>query len=211
MNLISEFSQLIFPIRCFGCNAIGLSICSKCRSEWHPHYYLTHVSSMKVHSAIPYSGTAQKILLAAKENGIKAADQLIIDSIIHVLHTRDLKSRHISLVPIPSSPTVKRRRGRSFMVDIAEQVAQQGFMSVSDCLHIIRPVKDQSGLHAGERVKNMEGALALKPGRIPLADLILLDDVVTTGATLREAARALTAAGCHVIGSVTACVAQPLR
>jgi len=97
------------------------------------------------------------------------------------------------------------------MVDIAEQVAQQSSMSVSDCLHIVRPVKDQSGLHAGERVKNMEGALAIKPGRIPLADLILVDDVVTTGATLREAARALTAAGCHVIGSVTACVAQPLR
>lgn len=211
MNLISEFSQLIFPIRCFGCNAIGLSICSKCRSEWHPHYYLTRVSSLKIHSAIPYSATARKILLAAKENGIKAADQLIIDSIIHVLHTRDLLSRHISLVPIPSSPTVKRRRGRSFMVDIAEQVAQQSSMSVSDCLHIVRPVKDQSGLHAGERVKNMEGALAIKPGRIPLADLILVDDVVTTGATLREAARALTAAGCHVIGSVTACVAQPLR
>ena len=41
--------------------------------------------------------------------------------------------------------------------------------------------------------------------------VILVDDVVTTGATLREAARALSGEGFHVIGSVTACVAQPLR
>ena len=211
MHVIRELGQLIFPIRCFGCNKIGLSICSTCRREWHPHYYLTHVSSLKVHSAIIYSPTASKILLAAKENGIKGADVLIVESIIHVLSQADFSDLDIALVPIPSSRLSKRRRGRGFIIDIVGQIAQQTSLPVINALELARPVRDQSGLHSAQRAKNMNRAMRLRAGVIPRADLVLIDDVVTTGATLREAARALTAAGCHVIGSVTACVAQPLR
>ena len=211
MHVIHELGQLIFPIRCFGCNKIGLSICSTCRREWHPHYYLRHIASLKVHSAIIYSPTASKILLAAKENGIKGADALIVESIIHVLSQADFSDLDIALVPIPSSLLAKRRRGRGFIIDIVGQIAQQTSLPVINALELARPVRDQSGLHSAQRAKNMNGAMRLRAGVIPKADLVLIDDVVTTGATLREAARALTAAGCHVVGSVTACVAQPLR
>ncbi len=211
MRALHELGQLIFPTRCFGCNEIGLSICSLCRSEWHPHYYLTHVASLKVHSAILYSPTASKILVAAKENGIRGADNLIIKAIIHVLENADFADFNIALVPIPSSVMAKRRRGRAFIVDIVDQIAQQTSLPIINALELVRPVRDQSGLHILERSKNMSRAMRLRPGVIPRADLLLIDDVVTTGATLHEAARALRAAGAHVIGSVTACVAQPLR
>ena len=201
MRALHELGQLIFPTRCFGCNEIGLSICSLCRSEWHPHYYLTHVASLKVHSAILYSPTASKILLAAKENGIRGADNLIIKAIIHVLEKADFTDFIMA----------KRRRGRAFIVDIVDQIAQQTSLPIINALELVRPVRDQSGLHILERSKNMSRAMRLRPGVIPRADLLLIDDVVTTGATLHEAARALRAAGAHVIGSVTACVAQPLR
>ena len=105
----------------------------------------------------------------------------------------------------------KRRRGRAFIVDIVDQIAQQTSLPIINALELVRPVRDQSGLHILERSKNMSRAMRLRPGVIPRADLLLIDDVVTTGATLHEAARALRAAGAHVIGSVTACVAQPLR
>lgn len=211
MRLLEDFSQLLFPIRCFGCSAIGLSICSTCRSEWHPHYYATHVSQMCVHSAVIYSPTAGKILLAAKENGLKGADTLITDSIVHVLEQAAFDQHNIRLVPIPSSASARRRRGRSFIVDIAMRVGEETSLGVSDALELTRKVRDQSGLHAKARSVNMEGAFALKRGVFPRGDLILIDDVVTTGATLREAARALTCQGFHVLASVTACVAQPLR
>lgn len=211
MRLLEDFSQLLFPTRCFGCSGIGLSICSTCRSEWHPHYYSTHVSQMCVHSAVIYSPTASKILLAAKENGLKGADTLITDSIVHVLERATFDQHNIRLVPIPSSASARRRRGRSFIVDIAMRVGEETSLGVSDALELTRKVRDQSGLHAKARSANMEGAFALKRGVFPRGDLILIDDVVTTGATLREAARALTCKGFHVLGSVTACVAQPLR
>lgn len=211
MRLLEDFSQLLFPTRCFGCSAIGLSICSTCRSEWHPHYYSTHVSQMRVHSAVIYSPTASKILLAAKENGLKGADTLITDSIVHVLERATFDQHNIRLVPIPSSASARRRRGRSFIVDIAMRVGQETSLGVSDALELTRKVRDQSGLHAKARSVNMEGAFGLKRGAFPRGDLILIDDVVTTGATLREAARALSCQGFHVLASVTACVAQPLR
>ncbi len=85
---------------------------------------------------------------------------------------------------------------------------------MNDCLTLSRMVSDQSGLSRIERLSNMKDAFALKADAIVRGDLILIDDVVTTGATLREAARALNSQGFHAIGSVsavTACVAQPLR
>ena len=211
MRSLEALSQLLFPTRCFGCNAIGLSICSVCRSEWHPHYYSTLISQMRVHSAVIYSPTASKILLSAKENGLKAADSLIIDSIVNVIERATFDHHNIRLIPIPSSKSARRRRGRSFIVDIAKCVGKETSLPVSDSLEIIRKVLDQTGLQSKSRSKNMDGAFALKRGAFPRGDLILIDDVVTTGATLREAARALTSQGFHVLASVTACVAQPLR
>ena len=214
MALIEDLSQLIFPTRCYGCNRLGLAICTECRREWIPHYYKTQVEYLKVHSALLYTPTASKILLAAKENSIKGADELLISAIIHVLRKAKLDSRYFQLVPIPSSKSSQRRRGRSFIVDVTRKISSEVGLPVNDCLQITRRVADQSGLTRDQRTTNLEGAFSVKPGAILRGDLILIDDVVTTGATLSEAARALKSQGFHAIGTVsavTACVAQPLR
>lgn len=211
MQRFEELGQLLFPARCFGCNVIGSPICSSCQSNWQPDYYSTHVAMLQVHSGVIYSPIASKILLAAKENGLKGADKLIINSIVHVLSLAKFDNHNIRLVPIPSSPSARRRRGRSFMVDITTTIGAQMGIPVSDALEICRRVVDQSGLDAVARSENMRGAFALKAGVFPRGDLILVDDVVTTGATLRDAARALGLHDLHVLASVTACVAQPLR
>ena len=212
--MFSELSQLIFPTRCYGCNVIGLSICTLCRREWIPHYYKTQTSALSVHSALIYSPTASKIILAAKENGLQGADDLLIEAIIHVLNKARLDKAYFTLVPVPSSRQSQRGRGRSFIVDLTKTISKHTGVAVNDCLQVSRRVSDQSGLTRVERISNMHGAFSLKPGSILRGDAIVIDDVVTTGATLREAARALNSQGFHPFGSVcavTACVAQPLR
>ena len=214
MRMFSELSQLIFPTRCYGCNAIGLSICTLCRREWIPHYYKTQTSALSVHSALIYSPTASKIILAAKENGLQGADDLLIEAIIHVLNKARLDKAYFTLVPIPSSRQSQRGRGRSFIVDLTKTISKHTGIAVNDCLQVSRRVSDQSGLTRVERISNMQGAFSLKSGSILRGDAIVIDDVVTTGATLQEAARALNSQGFHAFGSVcavTACVAQPLR
>ncbi|CAN2183705.1 ComFC Predicted amidophosphoribosyltransferases [Candidatus Nanopelagicaceae bacterium] len=214
MPILEDLSQLLFPTRCYGCNRLGISICTDCRREWIPHYYKTHIDFLNVHSALLYTPTASKIIMAAKESSIKGADELLISAIIHVLEKAKLDSHYFQLVPVPSSKRSQRRRGRSFIVDLTRNISEQTGISVNDCLAVSRRVSDQSGLSRIERVSNMKGAFVLKPNAIVRGELILIDDVVTTGATLREAARALNSQGFHAIGSVsavTACVAQPLR
>lgn len=211
MRKLEEVSQLLFPTRCYGCSAIGLSICSNCRREWHPHYYLTHVHNIKVHSAILYSPTASKIILAAKENGLRGADLLLVDAIVHVLKRANFDSLNVRLVPVPSSRSNSRRRGRNFMSNLCHEVSLRTDIPISPVLELARKVKDQSGLSAKARAVNMQGAFTIASGVYPRGDLILIDDVVTTGATVAEAARALNSHGFHLLGSVTACVAQPLR
>jgi predicted amidophosphoribosyltransferase len=72
-----------------------------------------------------------------------------------------------------------------------------------------RAVKDQSKLDAKERLENLDGALTSIRYRSGKA--IIVDDLVTTGVTLQEAARALRASGIEVSAAITACVAEPLR
>lgn len=212
MRAFSELSQLLFPSRCFGCQKLSPSICSDCRSSWHSHYYRTKFDSLTVHSSLLYTPTASKIILAAKESGMKKADELIIDALCLALQRSKLDTRVSRLVPIPSSKLSQRRRGRSFIVDLVEGISHKTGIEMIDCLELSRRVKDQSGLHRQERATNLAGAFRLSSQ--VRGELILVDDVVTTGATLREAFRAVNSQGIHAIGSVsaiTACVAQPLR
>jgi len=211
VHVISELSQLLFPTRCYGCNAIGISICSNCRREWHPHYYLTHIQGLRVNSAILYSPTASRIILAAKENGLKGADELIIEAIVHVLNSANFGKHNVRLVPIPSSANNRRRRGRSFIPDLCNEISKRTSIPVIPALQILRKVQDQSTLSAKARASNMHGAFGIAENIYPRGDVILIDDIVTTGATVSEAARALNAHGFRVLGSVTACLAQPLR
>jgi len=207
MKFIEELSQLVFPQRCIGCLNLGLSICSQCRIAWHPHIYTTHVEGLVVTSAILYSPIAARILVAAKEGNQRNADILVIDALRHVVENYRGNILNLTLVPIPSSKNSLRKRGRNFIEFLCDEL----HLSYSNILFHQRRVQDQSGLNAQERKKNLVGAFGVENRARIYGDIVLIDDVVTTGSTLREASRALCAGGLKVSAAITACVAQPLR
>ncbi len=212
MNLLTSLEELIFPVRCLGCGALGLEICSQCRKFWQPRIYRSH-SSRKPHfpiySSIPYSPIAGKVLLAAKEHGIQRADELMVCALSHSL-SLCLQEQGIGfLVPIPSRKSVARLRGRQFINELALEIGSGARVPTHEILTHTRAVKDQSKLDAKERLENLDGALTSMRYRSGKA--IIVDDLVTTGVTLQEAARALRAAGIEVSAAITACVAEPLR
>ena len=210
MTILQELSQLIFPTRCFGCSMLATSICAACSTEWKAQHYLTKLDNFNVHSAVLYTPVAAKIILSAKENGLAGADELLIQAIMGVLEKAKLDRQHFRLVPIPSSRQSQRRRGRSFIVELTQEISDRTGYSTLDCLSLTGKVADQSGLSRIQRLENVSGAFSMK--RAARGDLILIDDVITTGATLKEAARALNSQGFPAhISAITACVAQPLR
>jgi predicted amidophosphoribosyltransferase len=82
-------------------------------------------------------------------------------------------------------------------------------LPINENLSHTRSVRDQSSLDAKSRFTNIDGALTSQ--KFFSGKAILVDDLITTGATLNEAARALRVQGIEVAAAVTACVAEPLR
>ena len=212
MRSIQALQELIFPVRCLGCRTLGLSICSVCRRNWHPHIFTRYSKSspsFPIYSSIQYSPIAGKVLLAAKENSLEQADELILDalkkSLLHCVKEHGMGI----LIPIPSRHSAARLRGRQFINELAREIGNGARVPTYEILTHTRAVKDQSKLDAKERLENLDGALTSLRYRSGKA--IIVDDLVTTGATLYEGARALRENGVEVIAAVTACVAEPLR
>ena len=216
---MKSLAELIFPSRCIGCSQLGISICSICRKNWHPHIYKRGLKVLgndyPVISSIEYSPIASRVLMKSKESNHIAADQLLIKAIAHSLQYFLKKYGSGDLVAIPSRISATRKRGRNFMQEITRSVANLESLEYQELLHHKRAVRDQSQLNSQQRLSNVAGAfsaktnLAAAAGRGNTEPLIIVDDLVTTGATLAEAIRALRTAGFTVIGAVTGAVANP--
>jgi predicted amidophosphoribosyltransferase len=118
------------------------------------------------------------------------------------------------LVPVPSAPRAVRGRGHDSTLSLAHAAVAELRAEGLDvrglgALRQSRRTADQAGLGSAERASNLSGALSVVQ---PVRDLcvILVDDVITTGASLAEAARALRAAGARV-ESAAVIAATPRR
>ena len=103
----------------------------------------------------------------------------------------------VVLVPIPTSRAAYRRRGYR----VIELVARRAGLKTARLLRIVGATADQRGLSREARRRNV--AHSLRARGAAGVQVIVIDDVVTTGATLAEAVRALRAGGADVIGAAT--------
>ena len=107
------------------------------------------------------------------------------------------------IVPVPSTRAAVRARGQDHARRLARRAAafsRTAGISVqcAPALHLVRRTADQAGLSSVARAANLHGALAVVPSWRALVSgrpLLVVDDVITTGATLAEAARALRVVG----------------
>ncbi|MFI7276862.1 ComF family protein [Streptomyces sp. NPDC049879] len=217
-----EIASLILPTPCPGCGAGRTGLCGECaHALWGgPAFRVSPVpvppGLPDVHAAARYADRARAVLLAHKERGalILAAP---LGRALAVGVTAACAARPpgapFSLVPVPSAASAVARRGHDPVRRIAAAAAaclRREALDVRACPALRqRPgVADQSGLTAARRAANLAGALTVRRNRVaPGERVLLVDDLVTTGASLAEAARAVRAAGAEVIGA--AVVAGP--
>jgi len=108
-------------------------------------------------------------------------------------------------VPVPSSRAAARRRGGDHVHRLARRAGRRLGVPIVPALRLVRAVRDSAGLGAGERHANLSGAMAARPA-MPGAAAVIVDDIVTSGATLAESIRALRSAGWLVAGAATVAV-----
>lgn len=173
-----------------------------------------------VHAAAPYADEVRATLLAHKERGALALAGPLGVALAGAVRAGLRKAwggswagaegawsrgagAAVLLVPVPSGRRAVRARGhdpaRRIALAAAGELRRSGMPArVLGVLRQRRPVADQSELNSRQRLDNLAGALAVVPGGARLLSggpVFLVDDVMTTGASLAEAARAVRAAG----------------
>ncbi len=219
MRLLDALVDLLLGGCCVGCSRPGRVLCAPCetllpgdaRPAWPQP---TPAGLVTPWAAGPYDGLLKAMVVGHKERRLLALRDplalLLARSTSAALAAPSGHGGPVVLVPVPSRPASVRARGYDPTFALASGAA--GLLSAAGRDVVVRRllrsrpgVVDQAGLDAGARAANLAGSMHCPAGslrrlaeRHPRASVIVCDDVLTTGATAREAQRALESVGLQV-------------
>ena len=154
-----------------------------------------------------HCGTGASIVHALKYGGWHAAADGIAERMARVAWPYELAASRTALVPAPLSPSRLRERGYNQSDELARGLARRWRLPVwRDVIERTRTTETQTRLTPEERLANVSGAFRARDnarGMLRNAHVVLVDDVVTTAATLNACAAALLAGGARTLSYVT--------
>ena len=210
MSLLDQLLAILAPHTCVGCGRENTLLCSTCAGQLvlpvdrcYRCHKLTvqadtclacrqHSHLRSVQSAYRYQGAAKELVWKLKSAGAQAAAKQMANQILR--HCPPLPAAAI-IVPVPTATSRVRRRGYDQAELLARQLAAATGLRYMSCL-VRTGQAEQVGAGREQRLSQLTAAF--RAGQLPAIQgqhLILIDDVVTTGATLEAAAKTLQAAG----------------
>ncbi len=227
VTFMDAAADLLLDGVCPGCGEPGRGVCPGCRAavmagRIGPRQRLG--LDLPLWSAGDYLGPVRRLVSQAKDHhrwdALALLGVRLAQAVAGLADATGIAGPGI-LVPFPSTPASVRRRGLDVMMAMARLSARQlrrvGLeASVHHLLVHRRRVDDQGDLSGPQRWRNMAGCLV---ARHPLPSwagpgpgwIILVDDLVTTGASLCEGVRALTEAGHRPVGTATVAATVPRK
>lgn len=218
-DLRDAATDLLLGGCCVGCATSGRVLCQRCRSGLPRGAIPAWPTPTPCGLAVPfaaaaYDGVVRAMVIAHKEHAVLGLRAPLAGLLVEAVLGAGVPGPLV-LVPVPSRPASVRARGHDpthDMVALAARLLRAGGHDVAS-LRLLRTrpgVVDQAGLDATGRAANLAGSMACATRRLrQLARLrvrtriVVCDDVLTTGATAREAQRALEAVGLHVAAVAT--------
>lgn len=208
--------DLFLPLECGGCGAPATRWCVACALELAVPADQPHVANPRIDPQVPvfalgrYTGARRRAIIAVKEHGrgdLAAPLARALAVGVHRLLTWGIVDTPLTIVPAPTRRSAARRRGGDPVTRLARAaVAGHPDIGVVPSLRLKPLARDSVGLGTAARERNIAGRVALR-GRRPSTDVMLVDDVVTTGATARESVRVLHSAGVRVVAVLAIAVA----
>jgi len=215
--------DLLLGSSCGVCGLPGRVLCDLCESRLPRAARVAWPTPAPAGLALPvaageYAGGLRELVNAHKEHRqfslARPLGTMLATSVRTILDgLGEGEGGPFLLVPVPSRGPVVRARGHDPMLRVSRQAAgvlrRWGHpVLVARLLRSAGVARDQSGLRAQERSANLAGSMrcatrARRRARAPDTRLVIADDVLTTGATAREAQRALEDRGLHVVGIAT--------
>ncbi|BBX65683.1 hypothetical protein MSAS_48570 [Mycobacterium saskatchewanense] len=199
--------DLILPLECGGCGASSTRWCGACARELSVAADEPHVIDPRVDPGVPvfalgrYAGARRAALLALKERGRGDLLEPLAHALavgMHRLLTWGIVDAPLTVVPAPTRRSAARRRGGDPVTRLARAaVAGHPDIVVAQALRMRALARDSVGLGTAARERNIAGRVLLRGPR-PQTEVVVVDDIVTTGATARESVRVLRAAGVAV-------------
>lgn len=172
-------------------------LCLGCRSRLPKFRRARARAAVDRHASSPLIEVLARFKYARDISLAPVLSALLVESL-------PLAPAHDLIVPIPLHPERLRWRGFNQAVPLARALGGAGGCPVDPfALMRSRPTAPQVGLGASDRRRNVRGAFTVRhPSRVRGRTILLVDDVMTTGATAHECARVLTRAGARAVDVV---------
>jgi ComF family protein len=200
---LRSLATLLAPPVCAGCGAHAGGaepLCGDCRRELRWLTGACELGGVTVFAPLAYEGPARAMVRALKFRGATLAAGTMAAQIAVAAPPRVL-ARGV-LVPAPLHSRRLRRRGFNQAERLAVALGRRTGLRVHDCLRRSGPARTQVGRDRGQRLSGVHGTVTVAPGtRLPRR-AIVVDDVVTTGATLAACAAALSEGGAGEVVAV---------
>jgi predicted amidophosphoribosyltransferase len=204
-GLAAALLELALPRSCLLCGSAGSAWCLACRPRRASLRLV--LDGVPVVARASYAGAVRVALLEYKERGRRDLTAPLAELLAEAVHQACGADRPV-LVPMPSRRPAVREREGDHLLRLTRRCGSRLRLTTAPVLTMRRNVADSARLAAGQRAANLRGALRAAPGQGRVA--LVVDDIATSGASLRAAFAALRAAGWSVQAAAVI-AATPLR